>query len=330
MKRSSLFALVAGCLALLITAASAEDKYPSRPIRVLVPYAPGGATDLVARIVSDEFQKITGYGFVVINKPGASGLLAIDEMVKSTPDGYTLMLGNVTTNAITPILYPKKLTANYLRDVVAVTRIIDVPAFLTATTENFPVKTIGEFVAYAKQNPGKLRYGTVGAGSYPHYDMAYLALRAGDLDMAALPNKNGAVGVIQDLLRGDTQVAFLNVASAAPLVQAKQLRPLALVNPTRLPEYPDVPTMQEAGFADVGTLAWQALFAPAGTPKPVLEALYRAVNKAMQSPDVLDKFKVQNFNVVPNKSLDEAQQWLAGELDHWKTMTEKVKIEVAQ
>ena len=239
MKRSTAILLAAACLsgflAIGMAAASAQDKYPNRPIKVLVPYAPGGATDITARIVGDAIQKITGESFLVINKPGAFGLLAIDEMVKSAPDGYTLMIGNVSTNAITPIIYKDKLNFDYKQRVIAVTNLVDVPAFLLVTTANdFPVKSVPELIDYAKKNPGKIHYGTVGNGSYPHYDMAYFAKRAGDLDMSALPNKNGASGVIQDMLRGDVQAAFLNTGSAAGMVQSGKFRALAMVNHTRL------------------------------------------------------------------------------------------------
>jgi tripartite-type tricarboxylate transporter receptor subunit TctC len=247
------------------------------------------------------------------------------------PDGYTLMLGNVSTNAITPIIYAKKLSFDYSKSVVAVTNVVDVPAFLLVTTANdFPPKSVAEFIAYAKKNPGKVSYGTVGVGSYPHYDMAYFAKRAGDLDLISLPNKNGASGVIQDMLRGDVHAAFLNVASSAGQVQAGKFRALALVNRARLPDYPDVPTMKEVGYPDVGTIAWNGLFAPAATPKPVLEALFAAVTKAMQTPEAQEQFKKQNFNVVPSKSLAEAQTWHAGEMKHWESITSAVKIEVAQ
>jgi tripartite-type tricarboxylate transporter receptor subunit TctC len=331
MKRLSLILLSAACFALGLTTANAQDKYPNRPIKVIVPYAPGGSTDIVARIVGDEVQKITGQGFVVLNKPGAFGLLAVEEMAKSAPDGYTLMIGNVSTNAITPIIYAKKLSFDYGKSVVAVTNLAEVPAFLLVTTANdFPPKTVAEFIAFAQKNPGKISYGTVGVGSYPHYDMAYFAKRAGDLDLAALPNKNGASGVIQDMLRGDVQAAFLNAASTAGMVQAGKFRPLAVVNHARLPDYPDIPTMQEAGFPDVGTVAWNGLFAPAGTPQPVLEALFNAVTKALRSPETLDKLKKQNFSVVPSKSLADAKRWLAGEMKHWQTITSEVKIDVAQ
>jgi tripartite-type tricarboxylate transporter receptor subunit TctC len=334
MKRLSLVLLAAvwlsAFLALGMATAPAQEKYPNRPIKVLVPYAPGGATDIVARLLGDEMQKITGQGVVVLNKPGAFGLLAIDEMAKSAPDGYTLMLGNVSTNAITPIIYAKKLSINYAKDVAAVSNIADVPAFLLVTNTDFAPKSVPELIDYSKKNPGKVRYGTVGIGSYPHYDMAYFAKRAGDLDMTGLPNKNGAAGVIQDMLRGDAQAAFLNVASTAGMVQAGKLRPLAVVNRTRLAEYPDIPTMKEVGLPDVGTVAWNGLFAPAATPKPVLEALFAIVAKAMQSPVLIEKFNKQNFNIAPNKSLADAQTWLADEMKHWETITSSVQIEVAQ
>ena len=326
-----LVTMVFAALLLSAGAATAQDKYPSRPVKVIVPYAPGGATDIVARIVGDEFQKVTGQPFIVLNKPGAFGMLAIDEMVKAAPDGYTLMIGNVSTNSITPIIYAKKMNLDYAKSVVAVSNLVDVPAFLLVTTaDNFPVKSASELIAYAKKNPGKVRYGTVGIGSYPHYDMAYFAKRAGELDLVALPNKNGASGVIQDMLRGDVQAAFLNVASTAGQVQAGKFRALAVVNRARLKEYPDIPTMKEIGYADVGTVAWNGLFAPAATPKPVLEALFAAVSKALKSPEAIEKLQKQNFNVVPNKSLADAKVWLDGEMKHWQTITSSVKIDVAQ
>jgi tripartite-type tricarboxylate transporter receptor subunit TctC len=241
------------------------------------------------------------------------------------------MIGNVSTNAITPIIYARKMNLDYAKSVVAVSNLVDVPAFLLVTTaDDFPVKSVPELVAYARKNPGKIRYGTVGIGSYPHYDMAYFAKRAGDLDLVGLPNKNGASGVIQDMLRGDVQTAFLNVASTAGQVQAGKFRALAVVNRTRLKEYPDLPTMKEAGYADVGTVAWNGLFAPAATPKPVLESLFAAVSKALKSPEAIEKLQKQNFNVVPNKSLADAKTWLDGEMKHWQTITSSVKIDVAQ
>jgi len=306
----------------------AQEKYPNSTIKIVVPYAPGGATDIVARIVADQMQKKSGQPVIVLNKPGAFGMIAIDEMVKSAPDGYTLMIGNVSTNAITPVLYGKKMNFDYSKKVAPVTNLIGIPAFLLVTTANdFPVKSVKELIDYSKKNPGKVRYGTVGVGSYPHYDGAYFAKKAGDLDLVALPNKNGATGVIQDLLRGDTQIAFLNVASSAGQIKAGKLRPIALVNDNRLSDYANVPTMAEAGFKGVGTIAWNAMFMPAETPKPVQEALFKLVNQTMQSPEVKEKLEKQHFVISPNKSLADAQKWLDGEIGHWREITQTVKLE---
>jgi tripartite-type tricarboxylate transporter receptor subunit TctC len=329
MKRLSLIMLYAACLAFCATTALAQDKYPSRPVKVIVPYAPGGATDITARIVGDGFQKVTGQPMIVINKPGAYGLLAIEEIVKATPDGYTVMVGNVSTNTITPVLFASKMQYDYLKSVTAVTNLIDVPEFLVATTANdFPVKSVPELIAYAKKNPGGIRYGSVGVGSYPHYDMAYFAKRAGDLDMTHLPNKAGASGMVTDLLRGDIQASFMNVATAAGQVQAGKMRPLAIVSRARLSDYPNVPTMDEAGYPGVGTIAWNALFTSAAVPAAVQQALFEAVNKALQEPETIEKLKKQNFNIVPSKSLVDAKSWLAEEMKHWETITSEVKIEI--
>lgn len=332
MRRSLTALLAAACLAVtsLGTAALAQDKYPSKPVKIIVPYAPGGATDIVARLVGEHMRQDLGQSFVVENKPGAFGIIAIEEMARAKPDGYTVMIGNVSTNAITPVLFPQKFKIAYDKDVVPVTRLVDIPEFMVATTKDFPPKTVKELIDHAKKNPGKVRYGSVGVGSYPHYDAALFAKRAGDLDMVAIHNKAGASGVINDLVSGDSQFAFLNVASTAAMIKAGNLRPLALVNHARLPDYPDVATMQELGYPRVGTIAWQGLFAPAGTPPEVLQILFDAAGKAMQAPAVQEAFKKQNFNIVPSKSLAEAKTWLADEMATWKKITSEVKIELAE
>jgi tripartite-type tricarboxylate transporter receptor subunit TctC len=330
MKRLAFSMIAALCLAVVGSPAQAQDKYPSKPVKIIVPYAPGGATDIVARIVGEQMRQSLGQSFVVENKPGAFGILAIEEMARAKPDGYTLMIGNVTTNAITPVIFPKKFNINYDRDVIPVTRLVDIPEFLIVTTTGLSVNNVKEFIDYAKKNAGKVRYGSVGVGSYPHYDMAFFAKKAGDLDMIAIHNKAGASGVINDMVTGDTQASFLNVASTAPMIRAGKIKPIALVNHNRLPEFPDVPTMKEVGMPDVGTLAWQGLFAPAGTPKEVLQTIYDAAVKALQAPAAQEAFKKQNFNIVPNKSPDDAKTWLAGEIKSWQTITAAVKIEAAE
>jgi len=315
------------CLATGAAFGQTTNKYPGKPVKIIVPYAPGGATDIVARILANQLGKTLGQSFYVENKPGAFGIVADEDLARSPADGYTLMIGNVTTNAITPVIYPDKFKIDYAKDVVPITDLVDIPAFLLATKKNFDVKSVPELVAYAKKNPGQVRYGTVGPGSYPHYDMAYFAKRAGDLDMVAIPNKAGASGVINDMLTGSTQVAFLNVASATPQLKAGNFVALALVDHQRLPDYPDLATMQEIGFSGVGTIAWQALFAPGGTPKDVQQTIFNAFVAAMKAPEVADAFRKQTFNTVPNASLDEARTWLAQQMDVWRKITGEVKIQ---
>jgi tripartite-type tricarboxylate transporter receptor subunit TctC len=227
------------------------------------------------------------------------------------------------------VLTPGKVP-DYEKKVVPITRLVDIPAFLLVTTTNFNVKSVPELIDYARKNPGKLRYGTVGAGSYPHYDMAYFAKKAGDLDLIAIHNKAGAAGIINDMIAGDTQVAFLNAASSAAQVKAGKVSPLAVVNGQRLPDYPNVPTMQEAGFRGVGTIAWQGLFAPGSVPKDVLGTIFKATTDALQAFPVIDAFSKQNFIIVPSGSLDDAKAWLAGQIASWKDITTAVKIETAE
>ena len=326
MKRFGLLLLSVLCLA-VPGAAIAQDKYPSKPVKIIVPYAPGGATDIISRVVGDQLREILGQAFVVENKAGAFGVLAIEEMARSRPDGYTLMVGNVSTNAITPVLFKDKLKIDYSKDVVSVTRVATLPSFFIATAKDFPPKTLAEFVDHAKKNPGKVRYTSAGVGSFPHFDTEIFAKRAG-IDMVHIPIKAGASGMLNDLVNGDVQAAFINVATTGAMVKAGQLRPLAVVSEHRLKEYPDVPTMAEAGYPGVGTLHWQSMLAPAGTPKDVIATLHKATGEAMQTDQVQEAFKKQLIQSTPSASPEEAQTWLKGEIEKWKKITSEVKIEM--
>lgn len=326
MSRQSVVAFVAAVFIAGAGQAQAQaPAYPTKPIKIVVPYAPGGATDIVARIVGEQMRQTLGQPVVVESKVGANGVVALEEMLR-IKDGYTLMVGNVTTNAITPVVDAKKLRFDYNKEVVAIQRLADVPAVVVTTTTNFAPTSLKELVEFAKKNPGKLRSGTVGAGSYPHYDAAFLAVRAG-VTMNAIHNKAGAAGVINDLVTGDTQFAFLNAASTVSMVKAGKLRPIAVVNTKRLDMYPQLPTMAEAGFPDVGTIAWQGLFAPAATPRAIQDALFKAATAALEAPAAKEVFAKQNFMIVANKSLDESAKWLSTEFDRWRKITAQVKIE---
>jgi tripartite-type tricarboxylate transporter receptor subunit TctC len=328
MKKIGVMVLATLGLALATGPAAAQDKYPSKPVKIIVPYAPGGATDITSRLFGEQLKNLLGQQFVVESKPGAFGILAIEEMARSRPDGYTLMVGNVSTNAITPILFQKKFSINFEKDVVSVSRLVIYPSFLiTTTANNFAPKTTAELVDLAKKNPGKIRYTSAGVGSFPHFDTEVFARRAG-IDIVHIPNKTGAAGMINDLVVGDAQFAFLNVASGAAMIRAGKLRPLAVLAEKRLSEYPDIPTLAEAGYPGVGTLHWQSMLAPANTPKPVLETLHKAILEAAKAQPLIEGFKKQHVAITPNANLDEAKSWLANELNTWRKITAEVKIEM--
>jgi tripartite-type tricarboxylate transporter receptor subunit TctC len=326
MKRLSLMAAVLA-LAFSGAAANAQDKYPSKPVKILVPYAPGGATDIITRLLAEQMRQSLGQSFVVENKSGAFGIPAIEEMARARPDGHTLMIGNVSTNAITPVLFEKKFTINFEKDVVSVNRLATLPSFLIVTTKNFPVNNVQEFVDYARKNPDKVRYGSAGVGSFPHFDMEVFARRTG-VSMVHIPHKTGAAGMLNDLVNGDLQAAFINVATTAAMIKAGNLKPIAVLAATRLEDYPDVPTLAEAGYPNVGTMHWQSMLAPTNTPKEVLATLHKASTEALKVPQVQEAFKKQLISATPSASVDEAQAWLKSEITSWKKIVSDVKIDL--
>ena len=322
MKRLTLLIL----LVLAATTALAQDKYPSKPIKAVVPFGPGSATDIVMRIVGEQMRPIMGQPVVVENKPGAFGILAIEEMARSKPDGYTLQIGNPGTNVLTPIIYKKKLKIDYDKDVMLVTRLSEIPLVLGATTKDFPPTSYAEFIAYAKANPGKVRYASVGVGSNNHYDMEAFARWAG-IVLTHLPNKGGGAAITNDLVTGDAHVALLNAASSLGVAKAGQVRALAVMSERRLREYADVPTLMELGYPNSKGL-WSALYAPAATPRDVLEILRNAAVQALNSEQVTTAFKQQIIRPLPSASFEEAQAWNKVEMAYWKKLTDEVKVEL--
>jgi len=314
---------------LALAASAPAQDYPNRPVKVIVPYAPGGAVDIVARIVTDQMRQSLGQPFIIENKPGAFGILGLEELARAKPDGYTLMFGNNNANVITPILYPGKMKIDAEKDVVPVARVADLPGMLVTTTKDFPPKTFAEFVAYAKANPGKVRFSSVGVGSFPQYDMEILARRAG-LDLVHIPNKAGASGMLNDLVSGDAHLGFINAATPASMLRAGQLRAIAAITEKRMPDYPDVPTFAELGYPGIGTVQWLAIFAPAGTPPGAINAIHKAATEAVGSPAVLEKFRSQSLRAVTTASPDEARQFIKSEFALWRKITAEVKLDLPE
>jgi tripartite-type tricarboxylate transporter receptor subunit TctC len=328
MKRSSLLFLAALCLAIGGTQAVTQQKYPTKPVRVLVPFGPGGGSDIVARIVGEQLRQHLGQTFIIDNKPGAFGIVAIEEMARAKPDGYTLLVGNVSTNGLGPVLHAKKYAIDYEKDTVPIARMTDTPLFLLAG-KDFPAKTFAEFIAYAKERPGKVRYASVGTGAANHLDMEMLARQVG-IELIHIPNKGGAGASINDLITGDVHVSFINVASSVAMVRAGQIRPLAVAGDRRLADFPDVPTMAELGLPNVGTSIWVSLHAPAATPREILETLHKALLQALSAPAAQEAFKKQIIQAVPTASVDEATTWQQAELAKWRRILGEVKIDLTE
>jgi tripartite-type tricarboxylate transporter receptor subunit TctC len=326
--------LHAFCLLGIATEAPAQAPYPAKPIRVLVPYAPGGLTDVVARLYSEQLRQSLGRGVFVENKPGASGIVAIEEMARARPDGYTIMIGNISTNGLTPVLLAKKMKIDYERDVQIVTQLADVPVFFLATTtpfssDHFSPKTFAEFLAYAKAHPGKVRYGSAGIGSYQQINTEILARRAG-LELVHIPFKGGGAEIIRDLANGDIHVSWFNITNPIGMMKAGRVRALAIAAEERLAQHPDVPTLAEVGYPGMRASQWVAAFAPSGVPPDIVETLRKAFLKAMTVPDMQEAFARGGMLVPRQASLEDPRGWLREEMASWKRDVDDLHIAVEE
>jgi tripartite-type tricarboxylate transporter receptor subunit TctC len=310
------FALALGLALITAAAQGQQGPYPNKPIRILIPYAPGGLTDVVARHYADQLRKSLGQNILVENKPGASGIRAIEEMVHAKPDGYTIMVGNISTNALTPILLGHKMRINYDRDVQIIARTADAPVFFMATTTNFPPTTFKEFIDYAKKN--EVRYASAGIGAYQHVNTEILAKRAGGLQLLHIPFKDGGSGILKDIAGGDTQVTWFNITNPVGMIKAGKVRPLAIAAPQRLKDFPDVPTLDELGFTGFRPSQWNAAFAPAGVPRDIIDKLHEAFAAAAKTPEMQTIFEKGGMRAPTDKSADEARAWLKQEMETWR------------
>ncbi|MEA2925387.1 MAG: hypothetical protein QOD25_2509 [Alphaproteobacteria bacterium] len=298
--------------------AFAQGAYPNKTIRVLIPYAPGGLTDVVARYYGEYLRKTLGQTVLVENKPGASGIIAIEEMARAKPDGYTIMVGNISTNCLTPVLLSKRMKIDYDRDVQIISRLADTPVFFMATTTNFPPKTFQEFIAYAKAHPGDVRYASAGIGAYQHVNTEILAKRAGGLDLVHIPFKDGGAGILKDVAGGDTHVSWFNVSNPVGMIKAGRVRPLAVAADARLAAWPDVPTLGELGFQGFHPSQWSAAFAPAGVPREIIDKLHAAFAAAAKTPELQAIFEKGGMTVPVEESVDDARAWLRKEMETWR------------
>ena len=269
---------------LLACAAAAEAQtYPTRPVRMIVPFAPGGASDVVGRIIAPRLGDALGQQVVIDNRTGASGNIGVEVAATATPDGHTFLLGNSGTMAINPAVFPK-FPIRPLRDLLAVTQVVDVPGVLV-THPSIPVTGVKAFIDYVKARPGKLNYGSAGAGSPQRLAMEYFMREAG-IELVHIPYKGGAGAAAVAVLAGEVSAVMTSVSAVLPHVKANKLRAHGVVAPKRLPVLPETPTMAESGFPRMTAGAWQGVYVPVKTPAPVVKILFEATHKALNDAEV--------------------------------------------
>jgi tripartite-type tricarboxylate transporter receptor subunit TctC len=285
--------------ALAADTASAQT-YPVRPIRMVVGFSPGGPADVMARLIGQRMAVTLGQPIVVENRPGAGGTIAARAVAESEPDGYVLLLGNTSTLIISPLMY-KNVGYDALKAFAPIAR-LGTTSDLLVVNPKFPAKSLGELIAYAKANPGKLNYSTPGIGTPPHLIGEMLKLRAG-VEIVHVPYKSGGQS-IQAVVAGEVQFTFENPAVALPLVQAGVVRALAVTSAARHPQAPDVPTLIEGGLPDFVSVSFTGVVGRAGIPGPIVAKLNSVINESLKNPDVaatLGKLAVDVKNETPGE-----------------------------
>ena len=318
--------LVGAALLTADAGAQTVEPYPSHPVKMLIPYAPGGATDIIARHLSPKLQESLGQPFVVDNRAGASGNIALDAAAKAPADGYTLLVGNVSTNAINESTFAGVLQTKPSRDLVGISKLVEIPHVLVAAT-SFPPNTVAEVIEWAKRNPGKINYASAGIGTYPHLDMLRFAKAAG-IELTHVPYKGGAAQMLPALMTGEVQLSFINLASTIEQIKAGRVKAIATTMPTRLAELPSVPTMAEQGFPGIGTNAWQGLFAPAATPKPILDKLHDTVVAVLSRPEMKELLARQMMTVSVSPSAEAFTEEVRSETQAWSEVVSEHKVKI--
>jgi tripartite-type tricarboxylate transporter receptor subunit TctC len=315
-------ALLACVCAAHVQVSSKGPAYPSRPIRLIVPFAPGGSNDIMARLVGQRFSESMGAQVVVDNRAGGSGIIGTDIAAKAAPDGYTLLMMSLTF-AVNPSLF-RKLPYDTERDLIPVTLVASAPLMLVVHP-SIPAKSVQEFLAYAKGNPGKLNFGSGGPGTTPHLAGEMLKMMA-RVQMTHIPYKGGGPA-LTDLMGGQIQFMLENIPSTLPLAKSGKLRALAVSGLKRSSLVPDLPTLDEAGLKGYEIVGWNGLFLPVGTPRPIVIRIYQETSKALAQPEMKERLATMGAEGV-GSSPDEFRAFVKAEIAKWAQVVKEAGLKV--
>lgn len=306
---------------LLMPLVTWADAYPSKPIEWVVPYAAGGGTDVVARVLSEPMGKALGQSIIVVNKPGAATNIGADAVARAKPDGYTILTGDTGTLAANPYLY-KKLSYSAEKDFAPVGLLVRFPMLLVVNSQ-LPVNNYAEFVEWAKQQAKGVSYGTPGAGSPHHLAIELLRLQSG-LNFVHIPYR-GSAPAVQDVVAGQLPFMFVDTAAGIQHVQGGKIRAIAVASPARLPTLPDVPTLDEQGLKGFEAYAWQGIVAPSATPKERVAKLSDALQSALKQADIVAKLEGMALEVTPSTA-EEMDAYASAERNKWRRVIEESQI----
>ena len=318
--RGSVAVSIAAALC-MAPAASWSQGFPVKPVRYVVPFGPGGSPDLVARLLGERLSRLWGQQVVVENRVGAAGLLGTAFVAKSPPDGYTLVQCNVASSGIAVSLNAK-MPYDQLRDLAAVSRIGILPNVMTVHP-SVPIKSIKEFIAYARANPGKLSYAAGLIGTSPHLSMEWLKL-LGKFEVVHIPYKVGSQG-ISDTVAGQVPAGVFNLPASVAPIQGGRLRGLAVTSAQRAASLPDLPTIKEAGYASYEVNSWYGVCAPAATPAPVLDKLHADITSVLRIPEFRERMSELVMDATP-MSRDEFDQFIRADIARWAHIIKEAKI----
>ena len=318
--RHTAFAVAAA----LAAAGAGAQGYPTKPVKIIVPYPPGGPTDIVARVVAQKLSDQTGQQFVVDNRAGAAGNIAVELVAAAQPDGYTLLVGNISTNSINPLLFAGKMKVDAMKDLAGITLLASIPNAIVGGPK-VPANTLQEVIAYIRERPGQFNY-QAPLGSYSHLDMLALLSAAG-IKMVHLPS-TGAGGTVAALLRGEILISNSNVASNIGAIRAGQIKAFAVTSAQRVPELPEVPTLAEAGFPGIGSLNWNGFFVPVRTPRPIIDKLHATIVAAMREPEMQDFLAKRLIPVTLSASPREFDDYVRAEAKKWAKIIKDNQVKI--